>query len=146
MAKVPGVAHIIALMRSISYIHFRPVGPIRVPSMKYVLVLGSFGVATIVWTFTIMPYYQSKFDNGGTSHTCQEELLTHDQHHHSQCAHVSTDLCKGTNLSALIAIALVPFIFVMALKINPVSLLTGISHAHLQTYHQGLAFFFVRTY
>lgn len=31
----------------------------------------------------------------------------------------------------------------MALKVNPLSLLTGISHAHLQTYHQGLAFFFV---
>ncbi|WFD24579.1 hypothetical protein MEQU1_003282 [Malassezia equina] len=29
-----------------------------------------------------------------------------------------------------------PFMFAMALKVNPISLLTGISHAHLQVYHQ----------
>lgn len=39
---------------------------------------------------------------------------------------------------------MVPFLFMMALKVNPISMLTGISHAHLQVYHQGMAILFVR--
>lgn len=68
ICKVPGFARGIALLRCVSYRHFRPIGPFHIPSMKYCLVLGSFGIATTVWTFTIMPYYQKKSSMGGTLH------------------------------------------------------------------------------
>lgn len=38
--------------------------------------------------------------------------------------------------SGLIAVSMFPFMFSMALKFNLISILTGISHAHLQIFHQ----------
>lgn len=110
---IPGIAWIIAFMRSISYVRMKQRGPIRLPALQYCIALGSFFISLTVWVFSIKPYYRRVTEDG------------------------SPPLAIRTGM---VAIALFPFIFACALKVNPISMLTGISHARLQVYHQGLAF------
>lgn len=44
----------------------------------------------------------------------------------------------------MIANAFVPFLFIFAFKINPITWLSGISHERLQVFHQWIARLFVR--
>lgn len=110
---IPGITSVLALMRSISYVHMKQRGPIRLPALQYCIALGAFFVSLTVWVFSIKPYYRRTYEDG------------------------SPPLAIRTGM---VAIALFPFIFACALKVNPISILTGVSHARLQVYHQGLAF------
>lgn len=113
LLSIPGIASVIAVMRSISYVHMKQRGPIRLPALQYCIALGAFFISLTVWVFSIKPYYRRTYKDG------------------------SPPLAIRTGM---VAIALFPFIFACALKVNPISMLTGVSHAKLQIYHQVLAF------
>lgn len=113
LVRIPGVSNIIAFMRSISYIRFKQRGPVPLPSLQHCIGISAFFISLIVWVLAIKPYYRATSDDG------------------------SPPLAIRT---CMVAMALFPFIFACALKVNPISMLTGISHARLQVYHRGLAF------
>lgn len=62
-----------------------------------------------IWAFATLPYYSHNFD------TEKPPLATR---------------------AGSLAVALIPFIFTLGSRVNPISLATGISHEKLQTYHQ----------
>ncbi|WFD00358.1 hypothetical protein MYAM1_003106 [Malassezia yamatoensis] len=108
--RIPGVPALIALCRSISYLHWRGTRYFRLPAMRSCIIIGVFFVATVAWILSLKPYYQ-------------------------KAGAPSLALRAG-----MVSVAMYPFIFACALKVNPISFFTGISHARLQIYHQSLAF------
>lgn len=114
--KVPGIPALMALMRSIAFLQIKPLGPFPLPSMQAIIICLAFAAATIARCFSLHPYYRSSFEWGPPPLAMRAGGM---------------------------AAALFPFIFATALKINPISILTGISHAKLQVYHQNLARLFL---
>lgn len=113
---VPGIPFLIALLRSVSYYRIKPLGPFHFSPMHTIIICLLFSVATITWCFSLHPYYRRTREWGNPPLGMRAGALT---------------------------IALIPFIFSTALKINPISMLTGISHARLQVYHQNFARLFL---
>lgn len=111
LAKIPGVTFVTGLSRAVGYYHLRT-GPYAWPAGHYVVITASFIIATVCWMFGLTPYYRTHWYVG------------------------SPPLATRTGM---LAIGMVPFLFSFALKLNPVTLLTGLSHAHLQFYHQWMA-------
>lgn len=109
----PGVPRAVGMIRAISYVHLPAYGPLRLPSLNACIIIVSFFVSMVAWIFSIRPYYRENAEAGSPPLAIR---------------------------SGLVAVSLFPFIFACALKINPISMLTGISHARLQIYHQSLAF------
>ena len=116
MMKIPGLTFTLALIRSVTCIRIRPIGPFVFPPMHAFIICSSFAIATFTWCLALHPYYRQSFEWGKPP----------------------LDMRAGG-----LAIALVPFIWSTALKINPISMLTGISHARLQVYHQNFARLFL---
>ncbi|WFD44145.1 hypothetical protein MPSI1_002811 [Malassezia psittaci] len=114
MYRLPIVPRLIALMRSISYYHLRGNRFFRLPALKSCILIASFFIAMVAWIFSIKPHYRPSLDVEGSPPLAIRSGMT--------------------------AISFYPFIFACALKVNPISFLTGISHARLQIYHQSLAF------
>lgn len=81
--------------------------------MKTCIIIGSFFIALVAWIFSIKPHYRPSVDDGDPPLSIR---------------------------SGLLAVSFFPFLFACALKVNPISILTGISHARLQIYHQSFAF------
>lgn len=110
---LPGVPRAAGLVRAISYVHLGAYGPLRLPSLKACIIIVSFFVSMVTWIFSIQPHYRENAEAGSPPLAIR---------------------------SGMVAVSLFPFIFACALKVNPISMLTGISHARLQIYHQSLAF------
>lgn len=111
--RIPGISIFVALLRSISYVNLKTPKAIRIPAMHHCLFISVFFIALVAWVFGIKPYYRRIMHDGSPPLAIR---------------------------SGLVSIAFFPFIFSCALKVNPISMLTGISHARLQVYHQSLAF------
>ncbi|WFD35723.1 hypothetical protein MCUN1_002584 [Malassezia cuniculi] len=105
-----------ALRRGIVYYNPPDIGFIRFPSMGSMIVVFSFCLSVIVWAFSIKPYYR----------------LTHEWG--------TPPLAVRTGMMGA---GLVPFIVCLAVKVNPISVLTGLSHDKLQVFHQWLSRLFL---
>ncbi|WFD00409.1 hypothetical protein MYAM1_003158 [Malassezia yamatoensis] len=114
MYRLPFIPRLVGLIRGISYYHFRGNRYFHLPALKSCILITSFFIAMVAWIFSIKPYYRESLDNDGLPPLAIRSCMT--------------------------AIAFYPFIFACALKVNPISFLTGISHARLQIYHQFFAF------
>ncbi|TKY86033.1 hypothetical protein EX895_004858 [Sporisorium graminicola] len=86
----------------------------RLPVLGATLALCAFMLGFTIWTFVVQPYYRVDRSFG------------------------SPPLALRAGMMAL---GLMPFIYVLGSKVNFVSLLTGVSHEKLQVYHQWLARF-----
>lgn len=106
------IAFLIALIRSVAYLRLKPLGLIEFSPMHSIIICLAFAVGTIAWIFAEHPYYHINREWGPPQ--------------------------LGMRAGGL-AIALFPFMYATALKINPISFLTGMSHARLQVYHQNFA-------
>lgn len=114
LARIPGVPFVTAFVRAIGYRKINIFNRLQL-SLTFVLIAGSVTIGTIVWCFTVMPLYWANGEIGSPPLAVR---------------------------SGMMATAFLPFLFSMALKLNPISLLTGVSHAHLQRYHQWTAVLF----
>jgi len=117
LASIPGLTFFTAICRMFGYRRCKILGMWLLPG-QYLIIAGSVYIGTLVWGLSVWPYYRSSYAFG------------------------SPPLALRTGMMSA---AMYPFMFAMALKFNPISLLTGISHAHLQIFHQAtciLAFIF----
>ncbi|SJX66159.1 related to ferric reductase [Sporisorium reilianum f. sp. reilianum] len=87
---------------------------LRLPVLGATLALCAFMLGFTIWTFVVQPYYRVDRSFG------------------------SPPLALRAGMMAL---GLMPFIYVLGSKVNFISLLTGVSHEKLQVYHQWLARF-----
>ncbi|PWN28234.1 hypothetical protein BDZ90DRAFT_239680, partial [Jaminaea rosea] len=83
-----------------------------VPSVTTVLLISAVTLSLLIWSFSIRPYYRKDATWGSTPLGLRTGMIS-----------------NGT----------LPFLYALALKMNPISWLTGISHERLQIYHQWLA-------
>lgn len=113
--KIPGVTFLAAVCRGIGYYKFR-LGKWQSPPGQYMVISTSFIIGVVVWAFALTPHYFPHNEDG------------------------SPPLAIRTGM---MAIGMIPFIFAMALKFNPISLLTGIPHSHMLFYHQVAAVLFL---
>ncbi|WFD28711.1 hypothetical protein MNAN1_003724 [Malassezia nana] len=111
LSWVPGWTMVIAVCRMFGYRRFKVFG-FWLVQCNYIIIIGAVYIGTLVWCISIWPYYRSNLE-------------------------LSPPLALR---SGMMSAAMYPFMFAMALKFNPISLLTGISHAHLQIYHQATCF------
>ncbi|KAN0062271.1 hypothetical protein ACQY0O_005452 [Thecaphora frezii] len=84
----------------------------RLPPLGPLLVMAAFSLGLFAWCLAVKPWYRPAAVWGSTP--------------------------LGLR-SGMIAIGMTPFVFVFAMKVNPVTWLTAISHERLQLYHQWLA-------
>lgn len=115
LAKIPGLSFLTAICRFIGYRRFKILN-YHLSAGHYLVVGGAFVISTVVWVFALTPHYRPHFYVGSPPLAIRAGML-------------------GTGL--------IPFIFSCALKFNPISLLTGLSHAQLQFYHQTLSVLFL---
>ncbi|EST05892.1 Ferric reductase, NAD binding [Kalmanozyma brasiliensis GHG001] len=87
---------------------------LRLPVLGATLALSAFMLGFTIWAFVVQPYYRDNSSFG------------------------SPPLALRAGMMAL---GLMPFIYVLGSKVNFISLLTGVSHERLQVYHQWLARF-----
>ncbi|WFD35724.1 hypothetical protein MCUN1_002585 [Malassezia cuniculi] len=106
----------IAIRRGIVYYTPPDIGFIRFPTMGAILVIFSFCLSIVVWAFSIKPYYRLTREWGGPPLSIRTGMM---------------------------GAGLVPFIVCLAVKVNPISFLTGISHDKLQVFHQWLTRLFL---
>ena len=106
--KIPGVTFLAAVCRGVGYYKFRW-GKWQSPPGQYLVISAAFIIGVVVWAFALTPHYFPHNEDG------------------------SPPLAIRTGM---MAIGMIPFIFAMALKFNPISLLTGIPHSHMLFYHQ----------
>lgn len=86
----------------------------RLPVLGATLALGAFTLGFTIWAFVVQPYYRVDRSFGSPPLALR---------------------------SGMMALGLMPFIYVLGSKVNFISLLTGVSHEKLQVYHQWLARF-----
>lgn len=86
----------------------------RLPVLGATLALSAFMLGFTIWTFVVQPYYRVDRSFGSPPLALR---------------------------SGMMALGLMPFIYVLGSKVNFISLLTGVSHEKLQVYHQWLARF-----
>ncbi|KAJ1602111.1 hypothetical protein NDA14_001796 [Ustilago hordei] len=86
----------------------------RLPVLGATLALSAFMLGFTLWTFIVQPYYRVDRSFGSPPLALR---------------------------SGMMALGLMPFIYVLGSKVNFVSLLIGVSHGKLQVYHQWLARF-----
>lgn len=108
LASIPGISFLTAICRMFGYRRFKVLGTWLLQS-HYLIIIGAVYIGTIVWCLSMWPYYRTSYAFGSPPLALR---------------------------SGMMSAAMYPFMFAMALKFNPISLLTGISHAHLQTFHQ----------
>ena len=115
--QLPGVAQCTACFRGISYYQPPNLGFLRFPALGKMILVAAVCIGTIAWCFAIKPYYRQSMEWGAPPLALRAGIL---------------------------AIGLFPFLMAFGLMINPVTMLTGISHERLQMYHQWTArlFFF----
>ncbi|WFD32470.1 hypothetical protein MSPP1_003518 [Malassezia sp. CBS 17886] len=116
MARVRVFPRVVAALRSVGYRQSTTMNRLGFPSVSSLAVVFSFTIATVVWCFTIFPYYRPTREWGSPALAVR---------------------------AGMFATAIIPFLFSCSLKVNPISLLTGISHSHLQVYHKWLGFLFL---
>ena len=116
LAQLPGVAQCTACFRGISYYQPPSVGFVQFPALGKMILVAAVSISTIAWCFAIKPYYRISFEWGAPPLALRAGLL---------------------------AIGLFPYLMAFGLKINPVTMLTGISHERLQMYHQWTARLFL---
>lgn len=87
---------------------------LRLPVLGATLALSAFMLGFTVWTFVVQPYYRVDRSFGSPPLALR---------------------------SGMMALGLMPFIYMLGSKVNFISLLTGVSHEKLQVYHQWLARF-----
>ncbi|KAL4400293.1 oxidoreductase [Malassezia pachydermatis] len=114
LAKVPVWYNISSLCRAIGYYRIQ-FGSFAFDPISYVLISLAVATGSIIWCFALLPHYLPSFKDG-------------------------TPLLAIR--AGLIGAGLLPFLFSFALKLNPVSILTGLSHAHLQFYHKCISVLF----
>lgn len=86
----------------------------RLPVLGATLTLSAFTLGFTLWAFLVQPYYRVDRSFGSPPLALR---------------------------SGMMALGLMPFIYVLGSKVNFISLLTGVSHEKLQVYHQWLARF-----
>ncbi|WFD35725.1 hypothetical protein MCUN1_002586 [Malassezia cuniculi] len=114
--SIPFGDRLTALRRGIVYYNPPDIGFIRFPTTGEIIVVFSFCISVIAWAFSIKPYYRLTREWG------------------------TPPLAVRTGMMGA---GLVPFIVCLAVKVNPISVLTGISHDKLQVFHQWLARLFL---
>lgn len=87
---------------------------LRLPVLGATLAMSAFMLGFTIWTFVVQPYYRVDRSFGSPPLALR---------------------------SGMMALGLMPFIYVLGSKVNFISLLTGVSHEKLQVYHQWLARF-----
>ena len=116
---VPAIPGVPTLSGAIRYLFYR-----KTPSSRWMrsrswgslLIIASFSIATIAWCFSVHPYYRPNREWGSPPLAVR---------------------------SGMIAQGMLPFLFALSMKVNPISILTHISHEKLQVYHQWMARLFV---
>ena len=113
-----GLARPVAALRMLAYRHlpsYRLASiNLRLPVLGATLALCAFMLGFTIWTFVVQPYYRIDSTFG------------------------SPPLALRAGMMAL---GLMPFIYMLGSKVNFVTLLTGVGHEKLQVYHQWLARF-----
>lgn len=107
-SKIPLFPSCVALCRMVGYARIK-IGPWRLPAGRYLVICGCFILGTVVWCFAMTPHYRPHNEVGSPPLAIRAGMM---------------------------AVGMLPFIFALALKLNPISLLSGVSHVHLQYYHQ----------
>lgn len=112
IASTRGYRTIAATMRGFGY--WQPVGLFGapMPSSGATIVISIVFVVTFVYSMVIKPWYRPTSVWGSTPLGIRTGLISN---------------------------AMVPFVYILALKVNPITWLTGLSHERLQVYHQWLA-------
>lgn len=113
-----GLARPVAALRMLSYrrlpsYRFGLIN-FRLPVLGATLALSAFMLGFTIWAFVVRPYYRVDRSFGSPPLALR---------------------------SGMMALGLMPFIYVLGSKVNFISLLTKISHEKLQVYHQWLARF-----
>lgn len=111
IADIPGLAFVTAICRMFGYRRIK-VGGYWLVQSHYLIITGAFYIGLLAWCLSVWPYYRTSYIFGAPPLTLR---------------------------SGMMATGMYPFLFAMALKFNPISLLTGLSHAHLQFYHQAIS-------
>lgn len=109
----PGYRRLAAALRLLAYRKTRSYGklfPSR--SVGSLVIIFSFCIATIVWCFSITPYYRPNREWGSPPLAIRAGMMTQ---------------------------GMFPWLFALSMKVNPITVLTTISHERLQLYHQWLA-------
>lgn len=114
--KLPFYARLTALRRGIVYYTIPDYGYVRFPQTGSLIIVAAFCISVIVWTFSILPYYRLTREWGSPPLAVR---------------------------AGMIGAGLVPFFVSTAVKVNPISVLTGLSHDKLQVFHQWLARLFL---
>lgn len=114
--RSPLVSRLVALCRAIAYYRPSRIGEFCFPALGKLLLAASFCVSTVVWCFAIKPYYRVSFEWGSPPLAVR---------------------------AGMIAMGIFPFLTAVGLKVNPISMLTGISYERLQVYHQWLGHLFL---
>ena len=109
-------SRITAMRRGIVYYTPPKVGIFQIPQMGTTIVIASFCIGVIAWTFSIRPFYRLTREWGSPPLAVRAGMM---------------------------GAGLVPFVVCTALKVNPISLLTGYSHEKLQVFHQWLGRLFL---
>ena len=86
----------------------------RLPALGVTLVMSLFMLGFTIWAFVVQPYYRVDRSAG------------------------SPPLALRTGM---MAVGLMPFVYVLGSKVNFISMLTGTSHERLQVYHRWIARF-----
>ncbi|WFD32414.1 hypothetical protein MSPP1_003461 [Malassezia sp. CBS 17886] len=116
--KIPLLPRVIAAFRIVAYTPWKPLCLFGFPTVGIFAMVLIYFASLLGWCFAIRPYYRPSFEWGASPLSLRAGIL---------------------------CIAQFPFFFACALKVSPVALLTGFSHAKLQVFHQwlaGIAFFF----
>lgn len=108
LGKVPGAAVATAACRAVGYYCIRT-GPWVWPAGHYMVICAAFTIGTVCWCFSLHPYYRPHWYVGSPPLTLR---------------------------SGMMALAMIPFLYATPMKLNPVAIITGLSHAHLQLYHK----------
>lgn len=116
VAATPLVSVPVALCRGIAYYEPPSIGPWTFPPLGKLILIFAFCVAIIVWTFAIKPYYRTTREWGSPPLAVRAGML---------------------------ATGLFPFLLSAGLKVNLITILTGISHERLQIFHQWFARLFL---
>ena len=110
------VAQVVALTRGICYYQPADLGPFQFPVAGKMLLIAAFSIATIVWCLAIKPYYRYTAEWGSPPLAVRAGML---------------------------ATGMFPFLVAAGLKVNPITMVTGISHERLQVYHHWTARLFL---
>ncbi|PWN53754.1 hypothetical protein IE53DRAFT_309678 [Violaceomyces palustris] len=110
---LPGERSVTSLMRTLACYRLPSIkaGPIdfRLPALGATMTMSAFMLGFTIWAFVVQPYYRSDRSFG------------------------SPPLALRTGM---MAVGLMPFVYVLGSKVNFISVVTGASHERLQVWHQ----------